>query len=66
VKLDRERDTLSIHVQEASETKGTQQQPHGKGPSENRLLPLLFPQKPRIHHLVCFSKEIIKDVDKKN
>lgn len=66
MKLDYERDTLSIHVQETGETKGTQQQPHGKGASENRLLPLLFPQKPGIHHLVCFSKEIIKDVDKKN
>lgn len=63
VRLDCERDTLSIHVQETSETKGTQQQPHGKGASENTLLPLLFPQKPRIHSSVCFSKEIIKDVD---
>lgn len=37
----------------------------GTGASENTLLPLLFPQKPRIHRLVCFSTEIIKDVDKK-
>lgn len=65
MKLDYERDTLSIHVQETSETKGTQQQPHGKGASENSLLPLLFPQKPKIHRSVCFSTEIIKDVDKK-
>lgn len=61
--LGHERETLSSHVQESGETKGTQQQPHGEGASENRPLPLLFPQKPGIHFLVCFSKEIIKDVD---
>lgn len=61
--LGHERETLSSHVQESGETKGTQQQPHGEGASENRPLPLLFPQKPGIHCLVCFSKEIIKDVD---
>lgn len=63
--LDYERATLSIHVQETRETKGTQQQPHGERASENSRLPLVFPQEPGIHRRLCFSKEIIKDADKK-
>lgn len=65
MKWDYKRDTLPIHLQETSETKGTQQQPHGERVSENRQLPLLFPLSPRIHRPVCFSKEIIKGMNLK-